>query len=268
MALPRGRIFTLSHYQPRPTFPVAVHRGDQVDVTINWVRLLRTRETPNEVINAASVSGRGVTVTNVEFSGKYLSFTLSGAQSTGIARVSMAISTNRGRTLSRSMLVRTVYEDAVIDAVLSPPPPPPPPPDPSSLEFVATGFVTSGYTYGAGVNEDGYTQILGSLNWAPPPANHGISLDVHMEYGGTLGSALVFMRYDEFDELEQSSLISIAYAFSDTVSAGGSFTANDAIGFGVLPALPTWKYWAFGMDVPAYLLAGESFTITAVVEAG
>ncbi len=123
MTIPRGRIVTLSPYQPRQTLPVRIHRGDAVDITINWVRLLRTGETPNEVLSAAQVAGRGVSISNVEFSGKYLMFTASGAQSTGTAGINLAISTNRGRTLSRSLVVRTVWEEAAIDAFIPPPPP-------------------------------------------------------------------------------------------------------------------------------------------------
>lgn len=117
MTLPRARAFTLSAFQTRPIFPAAVHRGDSVDVSINWVALLRNGETPNETIAAANVSARDLTVSNISYSGKYLNFTLSGAQADGEALVSMAVATTAGRSISRSLRVRTVWEDAVIDPV-------------------------------------------------------------------------------------------------------------------------------------------------------
>lgn len=122
MSLPRGRVFTLSPYQPRPVLPVAVHRGDILDVTVNWVRLLRINETPNELLTGAKVAGRGLSISNVTFEGKYLHFTVSGVQASGIAGINMAVATNHGRTLSRSLVVRTVWEEEIIEPVLTPDP--------------------------------------------------------------------------------------------------------------------------------------------------
>lgn len=119
MSLPRSHIFTLSPYQLKPTLPFAVHRGDVVEVSVNWVALFRNGETPNEEINGASVGSRFLTISDTSFTGKYLNFTISGAQNDGIAIITMAVSTTNGRTRSRSLRVRTVWEDAVIDPVVA-----------------------------------------------------------------------------------------------------------------------------------------------------
>lgn len=141
MALPRARIVTLSAFQSRQMLPVAIHRGDILDFSVDFVGLLRSGETPAEVLSAANAAGRGVAVTNVAFSGTRVNLTISGAQRTGEALIAIAVSTNRGRTLSRSLRARTVWEEAVIAPFI----PPIPPDDPCvSVHSVTPGTDEAG----------------------------------------------------------------------------------------------------------------------------
>lgn len=266
MTLPRGRIITLSPYTPRQWLPFAIHRGDVVDITVNWVRFMRLRETPAEVLSAATVAGQGVTITNVSFSGNYVAFTVSGVQTDGEARISIAVSTNRGRTLSRSLLARTVWEDTTIAPVV-PDPGPGPDPDPEEQTLVITGSV-GGYSYAGGGplgDATGQTHPIDSMD---PESGElfGNSVSFEFIYDGSLGPALVIYIDGSHPEefLSGASIVVI----DDEVEIPG-FTVDffDDPDRLIAYESGSFTYWAFAWE-PASDMEGATFTLTITAQIG
>jgi hypothetical protein len=241
MSIPRGRVVTLSPYQPRQVLPVAIHRGDVLDVSIKWTRLLRSGETPDEVINAANVSSQGVSISDVEYAGKYLNFTVSGAQADGEAKISMAISTTLGRTISRSLRVPTVWEDAVINAVTDPEPP-------AGNDF----FITVGW-------EDsqvetrywGYGQY-----WLNPEEEPTVITGGDIDHSTIGGTAIIgIMIYTFYEETTPDTFImllagNLEQSFFQSVTAEniGIFSSGDA--FFSYDSVNNVSKWEWGVNAP------------------